>query len=43
MPKPWSVGISFSAITGSSTRARIFSAMNSENSALASRLVIVSR
>ena len=32
-----------SASTGSFTLARIFSAMNSENSALASRLVIVSR
>ena len=42
-PKPWSRGISFSATSGSLTRRRIWSAMNSENSALASSSMKISR
>jgi hypothetical protein len=42
-PKPWSRGMSFSAVRGSSTRIRMRLAMYSENSALAASSVKISR
>ncbi len=42
MPKVWSVGISFAATAGSSTRARIRRAMKSVSAALTSLLVEMS-